>query len=259
MVETMFKDVEAVEVVDELISTAQKAQQIYAGFSQKQVDHLVAVVSQKLGEQAEKLAIQAHEETGFGNEKDKIIKNTFASEHVYNSIKDIPTVGEIKRDDINQIIEIGIPMGIVVGLIPSTNPTSTVIFKALLALKSRNAIIFSPHPKALKAIMMTVEMIEKAIVAEGAPAGLIQVIKKPTLEATQYLMQHDKAALILATGGGAMVKAAYQSGTPAIGVGQGNAPTYIEKTANVKEAVAAIIESKTFIWNGVRSVNSINN
>lgn len=246
MVETMFKDVEAVEVVDELISTAQKAQQIYAGFSQKQVDHLVAVVSQKLGEQAEKLAIQAHEETGFGNVKDKIIKNTFASEHVYNSIKDIPTVGEIKRDDINQIIEIGIPMGIVVGLIPSTNPTSTVIFKALLALKSRNAIIFSPHPKALKAIMMTVEMIEKAIVAEGAPAGLIQVIKKPTLEATQYLMQHDKAALILATGGGAMVKAAYQSGTPAIGVGQGNAPTYIEKTANVKEAVAAIIESKTF-------------
>lgn len=217
--------------VEELVANAKIAQEKFADYTQEQVDKIIESIYQNTLKNAEKLAISANEETGFGNVPDKIIKNTFASEQVYNSIKDLPTVGIINRREQEKIIEIGIPLGIVAGLIPSTNPTSTVIFKAMIALKNRNAIIFSPHPKALKSILMTAEIIDKAAIEAGAPAGLVQVITQPTL---------------VATGGKAMVTAAYSSGTPAIGVGPGNVPAFIEASANIEEAIEAIVSSKSF-------------
>lgn len=232
--------------VEELVANAKTAQEKFADYTQEQVDKIIESIYQNTLKNAEKLAISANEETGFGNVPDKIIKNTFASEQVYNSIKDLPTVGIINRREQDKIIEIGIPLGIVAGLIPSTNPTSTVIFKAMIALKTRNAIIFSPHPKALKSILMTAEIIDKAAIEAGAPAGLVQVITQPTLIATEDLMKHKNVALILATGGKAMVTAAYSSGTPAIGVGPGNVPAFIESSANIEEAIEAIVSSKSF-------------
>lgn len=235
-----------VKEIETLVETAKKAQAKYENYTQEQVDAIVKNVYQKTLDNAEKLAISANEETGFGKVSDKIIKNTFASEQVYESIKDLPTVGVINRRKEDKIIEIGIPLGVVAGLIPSTNPTATVIFKSLIALKTRNAIVFSPHPKALKSILMAVEIIEKAAVEAGAPAGLVQVIQEPTLDATSALMKHTDVSLILATGGKAMVRAAYSSGNPAIGVGPGNVPVLIDATADIPHAIDCVISSKTF-------------
>ncbi|MBO0440978.1 aldehyde dehydrogenase family protein [Candidatus Enterococcus ikei] len=235
-----------VKEIETLVETAKKAQIEYETFTQEQVDAVVKNVYQKTLDNAEKLAISANKETGFGKVSDKIIKNTFASEQVYESIKDLPTVGVINRRKEEKIIEIGIPLGVVAGLIPSTNPTATVIFKSLIALKTRNAIVFSPHPKALKSILMAVEIIEAAAVEAGAPAGLVQVIQEPTLDATSALMKHTDVSLILATGGKAMVQAAYSSGNPAIGVGPGNVPVLIDATADIAHAIDCVISSKTF-------------
>ncbi|MBO0469274.1 aldehyde dehydrogenase family protein [Enterococcus sp. DIV0242_7C1] len=235
-----------VKEIETLVETAKSAQKKYEHFTQEQVDAVVRSVYQATLKNAEKLAIAANEETGFGKVSDKIIKNTFASEQVYESIKDLATVGIINRLEQEKIIEIGIPLGVVAGLIPSTNPTATVIFKSLIALKTGNAIIFSPHPKALNAILLAAEIIENAAVAAGAPAGLIQVIKEPTLEATGALMKHPDVSLILATGGKAMVQAAYSSGNPAIGVGPGNVPVLIDHSADINHAINCIVSSKTF-------------
>lgn len=232
--------------VETLIQKAKHAQKIYTSFTQEQVDEIVKAVSAQLTEAAEDLAFKAHTETGFGNVKDKTTKNLFASQQVYESIKDEPTVGIIHRDEVNKVIEVGVPMGVIAALVPVTNPTSTVIFKTLIALKTRNAIVLSPHPKAVNCIVEAARLVEEAAVNAGAPKGLVQVIESPSLERTQALMQHDDTALILATGGGPMVKAAYSSGNPAIGVGPGNGPAFIETSANVKEAVDRIITSKTF-------------
>lgn len=235
-----------VEEIETLVETAKKAQEKYESFTQQQVDEVVKNVYQQTLANAKKLAVSAHEETGFGKVSDKIVKNTFASEQVYQSIKDVPTVGIINRLEDKNIIEIGIPLGIIAGLIPSTNPTATTIFKALIALKTRNAIIFSPHPKAFNSILMAVRIIEKAATEVGAPAGLVQVIQAPTLDATSALMKHSDIALILATGGKGMVQAAYSSGNPAIGVGPGNVPVLIDASANVNHAIDCVINSKTF-------------
>lgn len=235
-----------VEEIEVLVEKAKQAQVEYETFTQQQVDDIVKNVYQQALANAEKLAVLANEETGFGKVSDKVIKNTFASEQVYQSIKDAPTVGIINRISDKKMIEIGIPVGIVAGLIPSTNPTATTIFKSLIALKTRNAVIFSPHPKALNAISTAVDIIENAAIEAGAPSGLVQVIQNPTLDATSALMKHKNIALILATGGKAMVQAAYSSGNPAIGVGPGNVPALIDKTANVKHAIDCIINSKTF-------------
>ena len=234
-----------IEVTD-LIQEAKAAQAKYKTFNQEQVDAVVDKVAAELTKAAEKLARMANEETGLGNVEDKTTKNLFASQVVYESIKDEPTVGIINRDEANGIIEVGDPMGVIAALIPTTNPTSTVTYKALLALKSRNGIVFSPHPGAVKSIMETVRLIEEAAVAAGAPEGLVQVIKEPTLEETNAMMEDEDTALILATGGGGMVKAAYSSGNPTIGVGPGNAPAFIEKSADIDNAVQTIIDSKTF-------------
>ncbi|KGX85869.1 acetaldehyde dehydrogenase (acetylating) [Pontibacillus litoralis] len=234
------------EVVETLITEAKQAQEIYAQFTQEQVDHIVQAVSDRMTEVAEDLAMKAHTETGFGNVKDKTTKNLFASQKVYESIKEEKTVGIIHRDEEKKVMEIGTPMGIIAALIPVTNPTSTVIFKTLISLKTRNAIVLSPHPKALQAILETARLVEEAAVKAGAPKGIIQVIESPSLEGTQALMKHEDTALILATGGAAMVKAAYSSGNPAIGVGPGNGPAFIEKSANIEATIDKIIQSKTF-------------
>ncbi|MGX4668449.1 acetaldehyde dehydrogenase (acetylating) [Cerasibacillus sp. JNUCC 74] len=232
--------------VESLIHKAKQAQQIYASFTQEQVDEIVKSVATVLTEAAEDLAIKAHTETGFGNVKDKTTKNLFASQQVYESIKDEPTVGIIHRDEVSKVIEVGVPMGVIAALVPVTNPTSTVIFKALIALKTRNAIVLSPHPNAVNCIVEAARLVEETAVNAGAPRGLVQVIETPTLEGTQALMKHEDTALILATGGGQMVKAAYSSGNPAIGVGPGNGPAFIEESADIEAAIDKIITSKTF-------------
>jgi acetaldehyde dehydrogenase (acetylating) len=239
-------DLISIQETRNLVALAKKAQVVYREYDQAAVDKVVAAVAQAAEAEAVKLAKLANEETGFGKWEDKVIKNLFASRNVYNYIRDLKTVGIINEDSVKGVIEIGVPVGVVAALIPSTNPTSTVIFKALIALKAGCAIIFSPHPNAQKAIKASVELIRRTLDREGAPVDLVSVITTPTKEATDALMKHPGVALILATGGNAMVKAAYSSGTPAIGVGPGNGPSFIERSADIKLAVKRIFDSKTF-------------
>jgi len=239
-------DLISVQEARNLIALAVKAQALYKESDQSVVDKLVAAVSKATQAQAAPLAVMAHEETGFGKWEDKVVKNLFASQNVYNYIKDLKTIGVINEDKEKKIVEIGVPVGVIAGLIPSTNPTSTTIFKSLIALKAGCAIIFSPHPSAKKSITTTVEIIRSTLVKEGFSPDLVSVLATPTKEATDTLMKHKDVSLILATGGNAMVKAAYSSGTPALGVGPGNGPSYIEKSANIPLAVKRIFDSKTF-------------
>lgn len=240
------EDLLSVQEVRELVATAKKAQEAYQKMSQEQVDAIIKSIADAGVRNARRLAKMAHEETGFGVENDKVIKNVFGSRGVYESIKDMKTVGVIDFDEANKLVKIAVPVGVVAGLIPSTNPTSTVFYKAQIALKSGNAIIFSPHPNAKNCILETVKVIREAIAEAGGDENLVSVITIPTQQATANLMQHPDVAMILATGGSAMVRAAYSSGTPAIGVGPGNGPAYIEKTADVPTAVKMIFDSKTF-------------
>lgn len=240
----MDRDLLSIQEVRDLIQAAKSAQKIYSTFSQEKIDFIIKELVEELKNHNEKLAKMAAEETGFGKWEDKILKNKFASEYLYEYIKDMKTVGILKEE--NSILEVGVPMGIIAGLIPSTNPTSTTIYKTLISLKSGNAIVVSPHPNAKKCIIETVRIINEKAKKLGVPEGLIGVIETTTMEATQELMKHKDTSLILATGGEAMVKAAYSSGTPAIGVGPGNGPAFIEKSANKKLAVKRILDSKTF-------------
>ena len=239
-------DLISIQETRNLVDLAKKAQMVYREYDQVAVDRIVVAVAEATEAEAVPLAKLANEETGFGKWEDKVIKNLFASRNVYNYIRDLKTVGIIKEDPANGIIEIGIPVGVVAGLIPSTNPTSTVIFKSLIALKAGCAIVFSPHPSAKKAIIATVDLIRRVLDRQGVSHDLISVITNPTKEATDALMRHPDVSLILATGGNAMVKAAYSSGTPAIGVGPGNGPSFIERSADIKLAVKRIFDSKTF-------------
>ena len=240
----MDKDLLSIQQVRDLIKSAKVAQKLYSTFTQEQIDKVIYAIVQEMKNHYVDLAKKAHEETGFGKCEDKVIKNRFANEFVYDYIKDMKTVGVLKETD--TITEIGVPMGIVAALTPSTNPTSTAIYKTLISLKAGNAIIVSPHPNAKDCVIDTVKLMQKAAYAAGAPVGLIGVIEIPTMEGTNELMKSKDTSIILATGGEAMVRAAYSSGRPAIGVGPGNGPAFIEKSANVKEAVKKIVESKTF-------------
>ncbi|WII36766.1 acetaldehyde dehydrogenase (acetylating) [Paenibacillus thiaminolyticus] len=244
--ETLDKDLRSIQEVRNLIKKAKEAQAQLATMSQEQIDAIVKAIADAGYQNREKLAKMANEETGFGRWQDKIIKNAFASKQVYDSIKDMKTVGVLKEDKAHKVMEVAVPVGVIAGLIPSTNPTSTVIYKALIALKAGNSIVFSPHPNALKCILETVKIISEAAMRAGCPEGAIAAMTVPTIQGTDQLMKHDDVALILATGGTAMVKAAYSSGTPAIGVGPGNGPAFIEKSANIPLAVKRIMDSKTF-------------
>mgnify|MGYP003394163673 FL=1 len=240
------KDLQSIQEARLVIAAAKKAQQQLAEMSQKQIDQIVDNIAKRAYEQAAYLAELAHKETGFGKTEDKIIKNKFASKTVLDSIKDMKTVGILKDDKVNQVMEVAVPMGVVAGLIPSTNPTSTTIYKAIIAIKAGNSIVFSPHPGAKGAILETVKIIKSAAIEAGAPEGTIGTLSILTMQGTSTLMKHPDIAVILATGGEAMVKAAYSSGNPAIGVGPGNGPAFIERTADPATAVAMIIDSKTF-------------
>lgn len=240
------KDLLSVQEVRDLVEKAKKAQQEFAQKSQKEVDAIVKSVAEAGVRNAKRLAKMAHEETGFGIEADKVIKNVFGSRGVYEAIKDMKTIGVLEVDEEKKTKKIAIPVGIVAGLIPSTNPTSTAFYKSEIALKGGNAIIFSPHPNAKNCIVEAVKVIRTAIAEAGGNEDLVSVITIPTIQATDMLMKHPDVAMILATGGSAMVRAAYSSGTPAIGVGPGNGPAYIEKTADVALAVKCIMDSKTF-------------
>ncbi|GAJ42756.1 acetaldehyde dehydrogenase (acetylating) [Parageobacillus thermoglucosidasius] len=239
-------DLQSIQEVRNYLEEAKAAQKILEKMTQSEIDKIVESMANAAREEAGRLAAMAVEETGFGNVEDKTLKNLFAANDVYNSIKDVKTVGIIRRDEENRVWEIAQPVGIVAGIIPSTNPTSTVIFKALIAVKARNAIVFSPHPSAAKCTAEAARIMQEAAERAGAPKGLISCITQPTMAATNELMKHKLTDVILATGGPGLVKAAYSSGKPAYGVGPGNVPVYIHESANIAKAVQLIIQSKTF-------------
>ncbi|MGB4956080.1 MAG: aldehyde dehydrogenase family protein, partial [Leptotrichiaceae bacterium] len=228
----------------ETIIKVKKAQQEYSTFDQERVDKIFRKVAQKLNDERIYLAKLAVEETRMGIVEDKVIKNHFASEYIYNKYKDAKTCGVLEDDKSYGIKKIATPIGLIAGVIPTTNPTSTAAFKILLALKTRNAIIFSPHPRAKKCTIETARIALETAVEYGAPENIIGWIEEPSVAASKELM--ESSDLILATGGPGMVKAAYSSGKPAIGVGAGNTPVIIDETADIKMTVNYTLLSKTF-------------
>src|SRR6059058_4588188 len=247
--------------IAEARALARRAKQAWlelAEFSQEKIDAVVDAMAAAATPQAEAFARLAVEETGYGVIADKVQKNLFSSQKVYNFIRPMKTVGVIARHEATRVVEIAEPFGVVAAVVPSTNPTSTAIYKILISLKARCAIVLSPHPAAVKCITWVAEVMDEAARRAGAPAGAINWMTTVTLEGTQELMKHRDVAVILATGGMGLVRAAYSAGKPAYGVGPGNAPAFIERTANVKKAVHDIIAGKTFD-NGVlcSSENSV--
>ncbi|MCB5195001.1 bifunctional acetaldehyde-CoA/alcohol dehydrogenase [Deefgea salmonis] len=235
-----------VQELDALVARVKKAQQLFATYSQEQVDEIFRVAALAAADARLPLSKMAVAETGMGIVEDKVIKNHFASEYIYNAYKDEKTCGILSTDDAFGTMTIAEPIGIICGIVPTTNPTSTAIFKALISLKTRNGIVFSPHPRARKSTCAAARIVLEAAVAAGAPRDIIGWIDEPTVELSNHLMKHPDLNLILATGGPGMVKAAYSSGKPAIGVGAGNTPVVIDETADIKRAVASILMSKTF-------------
>lgn len=217
-----------------------------AMYSQEQIDKILQNMVRVAQEHEACLGRMAVEETGFGKAEDKAYKNHAASVLLYDEIKDMKTVGIIDEDPVKKTMDVASPVGLIMGIVPSTNPTSTTIFKSIIALKAGNAIVFSPHPSAAKCTLRAAELMRDAAVEAGAPEDIIGCISMPTMGATNELMKCSEVKMIIATGGPGMVKAAYSAGKPALGVGAGNSPAYIERTANVKKAVSNIIASKTF-------------
>ncbi len=252
------KDLTSIAEARALARHAKQAQARLAELSQEQIDAIVTAVADAVTPHADALARLAVEETGYGVVADKLQKNLFASRRVYEFIRPIRTVGVVNRIEDRKIVEIAEPFGVVAAVVPSTNPTSTAIYKVLIALKARCAIVISPHPSAVRCITRTVEIMAEAAARAGAPDGSIGWMKTVTLEGTQELMKHRDVAVILATGGMGLVRAAYSAGKPAYGVGPGNAPAFIERSADVPKAVRDIITGKTFD-NGVlcSSENSV--
>lgn len=234
----------SIQTIDQMISKAQEAAEIMKTFNQEKVDRITEAMMKAGVANERTLAEMAVEETGIGKVEDKVIKNHHGTQVVYDYMKREKSVGIIDEKD--GIIEIAEPFGIVAAVTPTTNPTSTTMFKSLISLKGRNVIIFAFHPRAQKCSEAAARIMQEAAVGAGAPADCIQWIKEPSVEATTALMKHPCVAIVVATGGGAMVKAAYSSGHPALGVGPGNVPVYIEKSANLSLAVESVIASKTF-------------
>ncbi|KJF90318.1 bifunctional acetaldehyde-CoA/alcohol dehydrogenase [Photobacterium leiognathi] len=232
--------------LDAMVARVKAAQKEFATYSQEQVDKIFRAASLAANNARIPLAQQAVAESGMGIIEDKVIKNHFASEFIYNKYKDEKTCGILEENDEFGTMTIAEPVGIICGIVPTTNPTSTAIFKSLISLKTRNAIIFSPHPRAKDSTNAAAKLVLDAAVAAGAPKDIIGWIDQPSVELSNALMKHDDINLILATGGPGMVKAAYSSGKPAIGVGAGNVPVVIDETADIKRAVASVLMSKTF-------------
>src|SRR6266850_2301880 len=238
------KDLESIEQARQLVERAHEAQKSLATFPQEKVDEIVGAMARTALEDAYRLGEMAHLETGYGSAADKATKNRFSAEQVYNFIKSMRTVGVVRQTD--SIIEVASPRGVVAAIIPSTNPTSTAIFKILISIKARDAVVLSPHPSATNCINETARIMREAGEAAGLPAGAIGCMTLATIEGTQELMKHKRTAVILATGGIGLVRAAYSSGKPAFGVGPGNVPAMIERSANITKAVRDILTGKCF-------------
>src|SRR5579872_1604866 len=252
------RDLTSIAEARALAHRAKQAWLELAEFSQERIDTMIDAMAAAATAHAEVFGRLAVEETGYGVVADKIQKNLFSSQKVYGFIRPMKTVGVIARHDDTRVVEIAEPFGVVAAVVPSTNPTSTAIYKILIAIKARCSIVLSPHPAAVKCITRVAEVMEEAARAVGLPAGAISWMTTVTLEGTQELMKQRDVAVILATGGMGLVRAAYSAGKPAYGVGPGNAPAFIERTANVKKAVHDVITGKTFD-NGVlcSSENSV--
>ena len=240
------KDLQARQEARELAKAAEAAQRVLAELSQEKLDAIVEAVAREFSKAAPMLADMAVRETGFGNVEDKTEKNRFASERVAQAVRGMKTVGILREVPEKKLWEVGVPVGVIAGIVPSTNPTSTVCYKAMIALKAGNTIVFSPHPKAIVCTRKAAQIVAEAAEGAGAPKGAVACLSIPSMAGCQELMGADPVRLILATGGPAMVKAAYSSGKPAIGVGAGNGPAYIHHSADVGRAMACIARSKTF-------------
>ena len=240
------KDLRARQEARDCAARAEAAQKILREFPQEKLDAITEAVARAFAAEAETLARLAVEETGFGNAHDKAEKNRFASETVLAAIRDMKTVGVLNEQPQEKLWEVGVPVGVIAAIIPSTNPTSTVCYKALIALKAGNTIIFSPHPRALGCTVRAAEIVARAAEAAGAPKGSVACLSIASMAGCQELMAAAQVRLILATGGPGMVKAAYSSGKPAIGVGAGNGPAYIHASADIAHALGCIRRSKTF-------------
>ena len=245
------KDLTARQEARELARRAETAQRTLAELSQSQLDAIVEAVAKAFAAQASALAEMAVQETGFGNAEDKTAKNLFASQRVAEAVRGMKTVGVLREVPEKKLWEIGVPVGVIAAIVPSTNPTSTVCYKAMIALKAGNAIVFSPHPKAIACTRKAAQIVSEAAQAAGAPADAVACLSIPSLDGCQELMKAEPVRLILATGGPGMVKAAYSSGKPAIGVGAGNGPAYIHRSADVAHALACIARSKSFDYGTV--------
>ena len=239
-------DLQSIQSAREIIRNARAAADALAQFTQAQLDAICAEIAKDGEANARRLAELAVEETGFGRAEDKVLKNLLGSKFTWEAWKDVPAVGVLREDKQAGLMEIGVPVGVVAALIPSTNPTSTTLYKAIISLKAGNAVVFSPHPNAKRCILETVQRIQNAAKRAGAPEHAVQSLSLLTKEATETLMRSEDVGVILATGGEAMVRAAYSSGNPAIGVGPGNGPAFIERSADIHAAVRHIVESKTF-------------
>lgn len=238
------KSTQSIDQARAFVERASQAQKILATFSQEKIDEIVGAMARAAQSDSYRLGEMAHLETGYGSAADKNTKNRFSAEQIYNFIKPMKTVGVIKQTD--SIIEVASPRGVVAAIIPVTNPTSTAIFKILISIKARNAVVLSPHPSAANCIAETTRVMREAGEAAGLPEGAISCMSIATLEGTQELMKHKLTAVILATGGIGLVRAAYSSGKPAFGVGPGNVPAMIERTANISKAVKDILTGKCF-------------
>jgi acetaldehyde dehydrogenase (acetylating) len=242
----MDQDLLSIQEARDLTSRAFDAWKVWAKASQEQVDRVCAAMADAAFNASERLGQMAHEETGYGVPAHKRLKNEFAARNVWESIRDIKTTGVIGHDPVKKIYEIAWPMGVVAALTPSTNPTSTVIYKILIAVKARDAIVIAPHPSAAKCCFETAALMAKVAEENGAPAGLISCMRHVSLAGTQELMSHKYVAVILATGGTPMVRAAHSTGKPAYGVGPGNVPAYVDRSADLEKAARYITASKAF-------------
>lgn len=240
------RDLSSIQEARNLVKGANRAQDSLKNFTQDQVDRICDAMRQTGEENACHLAQMAVSETGMGNYEDKCFKNYFAARYVYQYIKAMKTVGIIREDKDRKIWDIAEPVGVIAGIVPTTNPTATVIYKSMIALKSRNAIVFSPHPSAVRCINEAARLMNQAAVEAGAPEGAIGCLSTVTMGATQELMKHPGTSLILATGGSSLVKAAYSCGKPALGVGPGNVPAFVERSADLHQAAECIVTGKTF-------------
>lgn len=238
------KDLQSIQAARDLVEAAHRAQAVVATFDQAKVDSICEAMAVAAQSQSFRLAVLAHEETGYGNAADKNVKNLFSAVNIHSYFKSLKTVGIVR--DTGSVVEIAAPRGVVAAIIPSTNPTSTAIFKILIAIKSRNTIVLSPHPSATRCVVETANVMREAGIRAGLPAEAIGCVELTSLEGTDALMKHKLTAVILATGGMGLVRAAYSSGKPAFGVGPGNVPSLIERTADVPKAVRDILAGTCF-------------